>query len=342
MNFQKKLFMTCGIAFCAAGSLWADSPDYSLDVYADKLSYSEADKEAKLEVVVGKDINVVWYRVVNDRGQNEVPVTKAEGNEISVPLLSHGAYTVIAAGFESDDDLSNPLEYTECYFYYEPDETECWQSLGMGSMTDDFVSSIFYDLPNLTYNVEIQKNKNREGEIRLVNPFGKPFCDEMRAAGVPASSFSYNPEENHYMYIDISDPTFVYISECCTGLRLMQHDVLLVGSFGKYFIDQGRSKDEIRFANYEGSFKDNTITFHQNGLYTMFYPDYEISSANLSEAFSIVLPDETRVDYVDVDAKNCAVYNLQGVKVADSSENGLESLPRGFYIVNGKKVIAGK
>lgn len=292
--------------------------DTSLDVYADKLSYGEEDTQAKLEVVKGADIAVVYYRVVNDRGENEVGITREEGDEISVPLKTHGAYTVIVAGFDKNEDLANPLEYTECYFYYEPDDKDNWIPLGVGSMTDDFVSSIFTDLQPLTFPVEIERNRQREGQIRVVNPYGAPYCKALQDAAVPSQAYSADLDHNHYLYFDISDPEMVYMSEGCTGLRLLNHDVLLIGSFGKYFLDAGKSKNEIKFAQYNGTFADNTITFYQYGLYTMWNPDFEISSANINEAFSLSLPDESGVNMIEGDEEEDVKYfNLQGVRLTE-------------------------
>ena len=292
--------------------------DTSLDVYADKLSYSENDTHAKLDVVKGSDIAVVYYRVVNDRGENEVGITREEGNEILVPLKTHGAYTVIIAGFDKNEDLANPLEYTECYFYYEPDDRDNWIPLGVGSMTDDFVSSIFTDLKPLTFPVEIERNKLREGQIRVVNPYGAPYCKALQDAAVPSQAYSADLDHNHYLYFDISDPEMVYMSEACTGLKLLNHDVLLIGSFGKYFLDAGKSKNEIKFAQYNGMLADNTITFYQYGLYTMWNPDFEISSANINEAFSLSLPDASGMEKIEVaDEEDVKYFNLQGVRLSE-------------------------
>ncbi len=296
----------------------ATSPGASLDIYADKLSYGENDKEAKLDIFKGEDVAVVYYRVVNDRGENEVGVTREEGNEITVPLKTHGAYTVIAAAYDEYEDLANPLEYTECYFYYEPDDKENWIPMGTGSMTDDFVASVFSDLAPLTFPVEIERNKQREGQIRVVNPYGETYCKALKEAGVPSQAYSADKSHNHYLYFDISDPEFVYMSEGCTGLRLLNHDVLLIGSFGKYFLDMGRSKNEICFAQYNGTLGDNTITFYQYGLYTMWNPDFEISSANSNEAFSLVLPDASGVEGIVSDEDGeVKYYNMQGVQVSE-------------------------
>lgn len=292
----------------------ADDRDTSLDVYADKLSYGEKDSQATLEIVKGKDIEVVYYRVVNDRGENEIDITRETGNEIIVPLKTHGAYTVIAAGFDKYEDLANPLEYTECYFYYEPDDNSNWIPLGKGMMTDDFVASIFSDLDNLSFPVEIERNKLREGQIRVVNPYGAPYVKALREAAVPESAFKADLENNHYLYFDISDPDFVYMSEGCTGLKLLNHDVLLIGSFGKYFLDQGKSKNEIKFAQYNGLLNDNTITFYQYGLYTMWNPDFEISSANMNQAFSLTIPDLSGIeDLSEDDSSQIKYFNLQGM-----------------------------
>ncbi len=296
----------------------AGDRDTSLDVFADKLSYGEGETQAKLEVVKGSDISVVYYRVVNDRGENEVGVTREDGNEILVPLKTHGAYTVIVAGFDNNEDLANPLEYTECYFYYEPDDKSNWIPLGVGSMTDDFVSSIFSDLDPLTFPVEIERNKLREGQIRVVNPYGEAYCKALEEAAVPSQSYKADLDHNHYLYFDISDPELVYMSEGCTGLRLLNHDVLLIGSFGKYFLDTGKSKNEIQFAQYNGMLKDNTITFYQYGLYTMWYPDFEISSANINGAFSLTLPDGSGVETIESENDGEVKYfNLQGVRLTE-------------------------
>lgn len=50
-------------------------------------------------------------------------------------------------------------------------------------------------------------------------------------------------------------------------------------------------------------------------------------------------PGDSGVETVATDCGKTAVFNLQGVKLAETDGNPLATLPSGLYIVNGKKII---
>ena len=59
-----------------------------------------------------------------------------------------------------------------------------------------------------------------------------------------------------------------------------------------------------------------------------------------SYAFTDFEPSSVKTVDIDNSVKNTGVYNLYGIKIAETdSEGNLPTLPQGIYIVNGKKVI---
>lgn len=76
---------------------------------------------------------------------------------------------------------------------------------------------------------------------------------------------------------------------------------------------------------------DKNVEADENGVFAF--------TVDSDAKVSITKNTESGVSEIEtVEGAAHAVYNLQGIKVLDNAE-GLNSLPSGVYIVNGKKVM---
>lgn len=91
--------------------------------------------------------------------------------------------------------------------------------------------------------------------------------------------------------------------------------------------------------NYNLFRTDAGVAF--SGCYEMGTPGYKIGTD--AKGNHVVVKDEsTAVNLAKVNAGNrCSIYSIQGVKVKENtlSEQALDNLAPGIYIVNGKKVV---
>lgn len=130
--------------------------------------------------------------------------------------------------------------------------------------------------------------------------------------------------------------------------KLMGSDI---GQDGKYGIPVNQSAIQNEFSILTLSYNSNGVLGFY-GFTGEFIPPYKayltyngfMGGGNANTSFSIVIDDTidepTGVKEKFVSAPDeGAVYDLQGRKIADKSQLNTIKLPRGIYIINGKKVM---
>lgn len=189
-----------------------------------------------------------------------------------------------------------------------------------------------------------------------------PFVpNDMKINGQPAELHVYNfvHEQENKLYFN----TTQHIEAYCPYLLEIKHihdttaDMMLT-IHGKDVEVNQHAKSVLGSDNYNFV---GTIGQHQPGsayLYNAATNRFELSQAPTVECFSaFVEPNHTNnenavkslavvLDDVELgipahttaNASRYAIYNLQGVKVGEGKE-GIARLPKGVYVVNGKKVI---
>ena len=163
-----------------------------------------------------------------------------------------------------------------------------WTSIGTGTYREDLMTTA-YTVDNVVYEVEIEEAEELPGFYRLVYPYGEayPYNEEG----------DYDTTAVYYMYIDASDPDYVYVLDSYQGLDWGDYGMLMVNSYAYYYLEYGYSLDNV-IATYPelfGTLENGVITMpdyyvlisfedleswywgNQNGLFAVALPGYEIA-----------------------------------------------------------------
>lgn len=225
-----------------------------------------------------------------------------------------GDYTVVAVGF---NDLGETVAGS--YLYVSDIYADAnWIPSGKCLYTDDVVNSVNPNNPPQPYSVDVEASVVKPGLYRLVNPYG-PAWPEFN------SSWAVDTD-NHYLMVDVSNPTMVTIPMSRLGVNKGQGEMYLSDS--PYMPAAGSMIDDIvTFAN-PGTLQ---LSIRTGGL----YDNVRIMGANLGGAFRIDLSEViASVDEIGVNPSvegPAEYYNLQGMRVMEPGA--------GIYIVRrGNKV----
>ena len=170
----------------------------------------------------------------------------------------------------------------------EADTEDTWTSLGTGRMRDDFFTTL-YLVECLEFDVEVEKNDNKPGVYRVVNPY---------------KNYPYAPvesaEDDRYLVVNASDPDHVYLERCNTGFDFGDGAMEIYSIAGYKFDHEG---------NLDGAIEDGACGVLRNGHITFpvssllikydFAPDDQWRFANYNGKFRLKLPDAPDLD-VDV------------------------------------------
>lgn len=164
-----------------------------------------------------------------------------------------------------------------------------WVSLGMATVTDDFILPLFGYSP-VIYQVEIQENQENPGMYRLVNLFGEAYGIACAEAGI---GMPYATEEL-YIEINAQDPEGVWIGLQSTGVDL-GYGVMEIASMGWYYMNGGNSFEAVKAAGYMGTLADGVISFPTKGC--LITDNDGMYYSNNNGAFKVVFPGVTIADY---------------------------------------------
>lgn len=103
--------------------------------------------------------------------------------------------TISIVGAEDTPYTSNSVKYTVTYVP--------WNDLGECEYTD-FLTGVFFNVPDYTYKVPIQEHPTKSGLYRLKDPYGDVF---------PLGIAHYDDSEIHYLYINACDPNAVFFAD---------------------------------------------------------------------------------------------------------------------------------
>ena len=229
--------------------------------------------------------------------------------------IEYGRYDTLTIAI-SDPELTTPYGISELTIVA---GVTAWVDYGTALYREDLVTG-FFNAPNVTYEVAIEKNVINEGYYRLVNPYGQayPYNEEG----------DYDPDAVCYMTINATDPDWVYVEDCETamdwgyGLFSMQSKVY-------YNLLNDVDLDVIKANRPEwfGTLKDGIITMPINSMIVSM-ADYGDNEANTSGLFAIALPGYTMADYsvevsytgVFTDAGN-NVFAVGNLKLGEDAKN---------------------
>lgn len=192
-----------------------------------------------------------------------------------------GYHTVVAAGF----DAAGQWYFWNYYWFYLEPYTDpsnyTWTSLGTGLYTDDFFTT-FFDVDNLTWEVEVQQCDQDPTRIKMVYPY-----DEKFAYNDPGD---WDADKSYDIEIVIPDANHVYIRPQNIGID-WGYGMFGIASMAGHLIENGNSIDSIS-ADYFGVLANGEISFGVRAL-LISMADYNGGAwyyANSNGAFKLVLP----------------------------------------------------
>lgn len=166
-----------------------------------------------------------------------------------------------------------------------------WEPVGKAIYREDFLTT-FFNVSNIEYEVEVE-NVIGTGLIRIKNPYGEacPYNGEDEEGNL-----NYDPDTDHYMVLNCTDPEGVYIDGYCESSMDQGYGVFTFGSIAYYYMTKGQSLEEVKAAGLCGTLDENLcITFPANSLLVSM-ADYEgggLYTANLNGAFKLDLSTTT-------------------------------------------------
>lgn len=210
------------------------------------------------------------------------------------------------------------------------------------SMSQDMVRTVFgSDVALETFNVTVPKDNTTEGKTQRIVYFRKHYYQDI-VAGVPY--LIYLPNGKSLGAVNIPYATiegvaaktiydkasyFNYVGTY-SPLDIPSNDYYLASSGSSIFFSRSTKNKGNNMNGFRAYFQS------QNG-------EGGVSDVQNAKAASFGLDDEETTGIIEIEnsvtteSKASAVYNINGSKVAESLENA--NLPKGVYIVNGKKVV---
>lgn len=238
------------------------------------ITLGEDAETAKVAMVQGRDIDAACAGIA-DGSIESVEIEKS--STLQFELEGDGIYSIVAISYAG----GKARETSSASFEYESGGSK-WKSLGMGMYTDDIMTT-FFDVGNMTYEVEVLESTETPGLYRLVNPYCEPYPHNDEG--------DYDASMKYYLEINAVDPSGVYLTTMAQGLD-WGYGMMSVSSLVAYYIENGYSLEDVKAAGYCGTLHDGVITFPTGSL-LISLADYNSGSfyqANMNGAFEVVLP----------------------------------------------------
>lgn len=270
-----------------------DPVDFSAEVkYLGTLSTPDGTNYAMGNITISADVDEARVALVQSKKPNEAynavlnslveTTTITESGEVKLPLDSFGTYILIAVTYS--DGIAKDYDYVK--FNYE--NSALWETIGTGLFTDPFLYQFLEDsdgnvIDQPTYEVTIQENVVTPGIYRIKHPYSaNTYPYDLGNSLDDTNSNSYD------MIIDASDSTAVYFGLTDIGI---EDDIELL-SLGGYYIEQGKTFDEVKADNgINATLKNGIINFAAKEiLYTTMsaYENGTTYTANSNKAEDMV------------------------------------------------------
>lgn len=294
------------ISSCTSDYDYTGAPKVANEVY-----FSNA-QQSKIELSKSNSSFVVTLHRVKTEGEQTVLLnyTPDEGSIFSVPnhvtFADGEAEAPITITYNPEDlqygtynggtiSVANE-DYDTTYgigsFTFEAGATE-WMDINTnkstGAFRDDAISSLLgIDPP--TFDVKIQKSVVEEGKYRILNPY-KAWADEY----AEKNEATYD-DADHYWIINATDPDYVYVEPCETGVDLGLGAVTAT-SFVANYLSQGVTLDKIKAAKPElfGKLEKGVITMPEKSL--LLIMGDKMYYGGINGLFSVALPGNVIANY---------------------------------------------
>lgn len=294
------------ISSCTSDYDYTGAPKVANEVY-----FSNA-QQSKIELSKSNSSFVITLHRVKTEGEQTVLLkyTADEGSIFNVPNhvtfadgkaeapititynpenLQYGTYNGGTISVASEDCDTT---YGIGSFTFKAGATE-WMDItsnkSMGAFRDDAISSLLgIDPP--TFDVKIQKSVVEEGKYRILNPY-KAWADEY----AEKNEATYD-DADHYWIINATDPDYVYVEPCETGVDLGIGAVTAT-SFVANYLSQGVTLDKIKAAKPElfGKLEKGVITMPAKSL--LLIMGDKMYYGGINGLFSVALPGNVIANY---------------------------------------------
>lgn len=217
------------------------------------ITLGEDVETAKVAMINGDDINAAFNGIVD----GTIPSIEIEkSQEVSFELPGSGAYTIVAVSYAGGE--ARETGYASLEFVAGGSK---WKSLGKGIIYDGIISPFLTQDP-VSWEVEIEESNLTPGLYRLVNPFGEGY--PLNSAG------TYDTSEDHYIEINASDPTGVYLPLTNSGFDIGTTEYgsgnIYIYSYAAYYLDNNNPLEAIKEAGYCGTLTDGVISFPSGSI----------------------------------------------------------------------------
>ena len=319
--------MAFAISSCTSDYDYTGAPKVANEVF-----FSNT-QESKIELSKSNSSFVVTLHRVKTEGEQTVLLkyTADEGSIFNVPSqvtfadgkaeapititynpenLQYGTYnggTISVASEECD------TTYGIGSFTFKAGATE-WMDINTnkstGALRDDAISPLL-EIDPPTFDVKIQKSVVEEGKYRILNPY-KAWADEY------AKEYKATYDDaDHYWIINATDPDYVYVEPCETGVDL-GYGAVTATSFVANYLSQGVTLDKIKAAKPElfGKLEKGVITMPakslllimgdkmyyggNNGLFSVALPGNVIANYSVEAAYKGRFTDANDNDFAQV------------------------------------------
>ena len=294
------------ISSCTSDYDYTGAPKVANEVY-----FSNT-QQSKIELSKSNSSFVVTLHRVETKGELTVLLnyTPDEGSIFSVPnhvtFADGEAEAPITITYNPEDlqygtynggtiSVANE-DYDTTYgigsFTFEAGATE-WMDINTnkstGAFRDDAISSLL-EIDPPTFDVKIQKSVVEEGKYRILNPY-KAWADEY----AEKNEATYD-DADHYWIINATDPDYVYVEPCETGVDLGLGAVTAT-SFVANYLSQGVTLDKIKAAKPElfGKLEKGVITMPAKSL--LLIMGDKMYYGGINGLFSVALPGNVIADY---------------------------------------------
>lgn len=294
------------ISSCTSDYDYTGAPKVANEVY-----FSNT-QQSKIELSKSNSSFVVTLHRVETKGELTVLLnyTPDEGSIFSVPnhvtFADGEAEAPITITYNPEDlqygtynggtiSVANE-DYDTTYgigsFTFEAGATE-WMDINTnkstGAFRDDAISTLLgIDPP--TFDVKIQKSVVEEGKYRILNPY-KEWADKY----AKENKATYD-DADHYWIINATDPDYVYVEPCETGVDLGLGAVTAT-SFVANYLSQGVTLDKIKTAKPElfGKLEKGVITMPAKSL--LLIMGDKMYYGGINGLFSVALPGNVIANY---------------------------------------------
>lgn len=295
-------------------------PDYSLKLTA---PYCAEDNDFTIEVHAGESIepyimvvsgeHYIYDEGIGDELFKDENKFDPKKDSFKFKPTDAGLYTVIAAGLDEKGELV--VDDSEFIVAVSNDDSK-WKSIGKGTLTEAFYSSLYDEIPVEDIVVDIDERTDKPGYFRVRNPYGSHS---------QLSVYTFDCQSHgHYLYINASDPDRVWIDPSVTGVDYVCGEGVVWSQAGSC-VAENVPTEEIELSGYFGSRQGREITMPD---YTVLISEKDFSDSEFlqgSIGFKLELPATwSGLTDISVDSDSTEVYyNMQGVIIDKPSAPGV-------------------